>query len=75
MEKYTLNDMKNLTYIFNLPNNIIEIINELTEIVSNPDYNKTPQFSNDKHKKKKKIDLNWQLKDYEKLKFVKKMVF
>ena len=53
MQQYSISDFENLDYTYNLPNDIISVINDLSELVSAPEYNRTPQFMNDKYKKKK----------------------
>jgi hypothetical protein len=56
MKVYQIDFFKNRKSIVNnvLPLNILETINELSELVGSPEYNRTPEFINkDKYKKKR----------------------
>lgn len=63
--RYSIEDIEKLEYTFTLPDAIINIINDLSELVSAPEYNKTPQFSNERYKKKKK-QFDWAIQSFEK---------
>ena len=47
-------ECKNNNFTYSLPNDVIGSIHELSDLVSAPEYNKTPDFILDKYKKKKK---------------------
>ena len=65
INRYSIADIENLEYTYKLPDAIIGIINDLSELVSAPEYNKTPQFSNERYKKKKK-QFDWAIQGFEK---------
>jgi len=58
MKVYTIEFFKSIKKSSNnnLPNNVLETINELSELVSSPEYNKTPDFLDKYKKKNKKIE-------------------
>lgn len=59
MKVYSIDIFKNIKEknTTNLPFSILQTINELSELVSAPEYNKTPEFL-DKYKKKKRPEIN-----------------
>lgn len=62
MSVYPIEYFKNFSLNNNnitLPLDIQNIISELTELVSAPEYNKSPEFSLDKYKKKKRNDSHY----------------
>jgi len=65
VDRYSISDIEKMEYTFRLPEAIIGIIDNLSDLVSAPEYNRTPQFSKERYTKKKK-QFDWAIQGFEK---------